>query len=84
MANVVTETVEETLERGDGRDGPVAQQGNTAAVGCSGLDGATDLHSEAYGLSEQDRNQDKNIFVACDEGFHALAMIICELTRARR
>jgi len=84
VTEVVAETVEEPLEGGDGGDSPVAQKSDVAAVGGAGFDGTPDLDGKTNRLGEENRNQDENILVPCEERFHALPMIICESESARR
>ena len=84
MTEVVAEAVGEPLEGSDGRDGPVAEKGDTAAVGGTGFDGTSHLDRKADRLGEQNRNQDENILEPCEKRFHALAMIIRESGSARR
>ena len=84
MAEDIAEAVEETFEWSDDGSSPVAKKNDVAAVGCAGFDWAADLDGKSDGLSEEDRDQDQNIFEACNERFHALAMIICESQPARR
>jgi hypothetical protein len=83
VTEVVAEAVEEPLEGGDGRHGPVAKKGDTAAVGGTGFDGTSHLDGKADSLGEQDRDQDENILEPCEKRFHALAMIIRESGSAR-
>jgi hypothetical protein len=84
VAEVVAEGVEEALKGSDNGDGPIANEGDAAAIGSSGFDWAADLDGEADGLGEQDRDQNQNIFEACEERFHWSKMIIFELARGRR
>jgi len=84
VAEVVPETVEEPLERRNGGDGSVTDESDAAAVGCGGVDGAADLNGEADGLGQEDSNQNQNVLETCEERFHALEMIIRELTHGRR
>ena len=84
VAKVVAEAVKEALERCHCGDGPVTDESNISAVWEAGFDGAADLDSKSEGLGKQDRNQDQNILEACEERFHALAMIIFEMARERR
>jgi hypothetical protein len=83
VAKVIAESMEETFEWSHGSDSPVTDESDATAVGSAGLNGTANLDGKADGLGEQNSYQNKNVFVACDEGFHALGMIICELTRWR-
>ncbi len=78
-ANGVTDAVEEALERGDGSDDPIADEGDLAAVWRAGVDGAAKLNGQGYRLCEQDRDEDEDVLIACKERFHSLKMIICEI-----
>ncbi len=74
------DAMEEALKRRNDGDGPIADKGDFATVGSAGFDRTPDLDGEADGLGEQHRHQDQNVFETCEEGFHALNMIIRELT----
>ena len=84
MAEVVTEAVEEPFEWRDDGDSPVTKEDDVAAIGSAGFNRAADLDGKTNRLGEEDRNQDQNILEACNKGFHALEMIICESSRKRR
>src|SRR5882757_7852678 len=58
VTEVIAEAVEKPLEGGDGRDRPVAEERDTAAVGGIGFDGPSHLDCKADGLGEQNRDQD--------------------------
>src|SRR5271163_2325099 len=84
VTEVIAETVEELLERRDGGDGPVTDESDAAAVGGGRVDGAAHLNGETDGLGQEDSNQNQNVLETCEERFHALEMIIRELTHGRR
>lgn len=67
MAEVIAKAMEETLKRRDGRDGPVTNQSDAAAVGRAGLDRTPNLNGEAYRLGEKNRYQNQDIFKTCKE-----------------
>ncbi len=62
------------------RHDPVADQRHLAPVPRARLDRAANLDRKPDRLREQNRDQDKDVLETCEEGFHALKMIICEMT----
>ena len=84
LTYVVTETMEEPLQRRNGQDGPIADQRNARTIRGTGLGWAPDLDGEANGLGKQDRDQNENIFETCEKRFHQLGLIIRELGPQRR
>jgi hypothetical protein len=70
VTEVVAEAMEEPLEGSDGRDGPVTENGDAAAVGSTGFDGTSHLDGKPDGLGKQNRDQDEDILETCEERFH--------------
>lgn len=75
-ADGVADGEQEALERGDGGDGPIANEAHLIAVGRTAFDGPADLNGQAYGLCEQDDDQHESVSVTDEKRVHALTAII--------
>ena len=63
-ADSVPEAKEKALHGSDGRDDPVAHEGDAVGVRGGDVDGAAHLHGEADDLHKQNRDEDQAVLEA--------------------